>query len=107
MAEKGGHWVKSAGGGMSFVAAGGGASGASAKSGSGSPFKVGDYVEVTKGPALGRKGTVTDFWWLDSRTNKVMYEVFGIGFKSKKASRAYGKSAHRSFSADQMKLVGS
>lgn len=27
MAEKGGHWVKSAGGGMSFVAAGGGASG--------------------------------------------------------------------------------
>lgn len=29
MAEKGGHWVKSAGGGMSFVAAGGGGGGAS------------------------------------------------------------------------------
>lgn len=32
MAEKGGHWVKSAGGGMSFVAAGGGGGGASGES---------------------------------------------------------------------------
>ncbi len=35
MAEKGGHWVKSAGGGMSFVAGGGGNS-----AGAGDAFKV-------------------------------------------------------------------
>jgi hypothetical protein len=52
MAEKGGHWVKSAGGGMSFVAAGGGASGGAFS------FKTGDRVEITSGSARGRSAEV-------------------------------------------------